>query len=545
MSGSATSDEKQHDPEFAVELVFGFVGAVGVDLSQAVDSLEEQLKTMQYETIKIKLSELINGYYDNNIKNNNEFERISNLMNSGNNLRKESGQKDIVARMSLAAIQEKRSLRNIINDDIQRSIPKEKTAYAIQSLKTPEEIQLFRRVYGKAFTLISVYSSKTERLRNLSKRMPSKHKEPSAKTERTAEELALHLISRDYREEDDAYGQSVGKTFPEADFFVNSESRSGLNRQLLRLVRLIFADPYISPSKDEQSMFFAQAAALRSLDLSRQVGAVVVNTDGDILSTGCNEVPKSGGGLYWIDDPFIDRDFERGFDANQIEKDLILDDAIESLRPLFDEKHKNTSSKDLLYAVEKDRKLKIRDVIEYGRSVHAEMAAISLAAKNGVQLQGSRMFCTTFPCHICARHIVSSGIKEVVFIEPYEKSKTADLFSDSISIENHSTQPNDKVNLKSFIGVAPRRYLDYFKLSTERKKNGKILRSDEITKNPKIQRDVVTYLLIEAREISKLIIPEGDSKCLNSNTREIGFAKKFKNQKMRLKRGRIGHKKRL
>lgn len=45
-------------------------------------------------------------------------------------------------------------------------------------------------------------------------------------------------------------------------------------------------------------MFVAKATALRSCDLSRQVGAVIVDPNGTIVSTGCNEVPMPKGGFF-------------------------------------------------------------------------------------------------------------------------------------------------------------------------------------------------------------------------------------------------------
>ena len=44
-------------------------------------------------------------------------------------------------------------------------------------------------------------------------------------------------------------------------------------------------------------MFAAKAAALRTLDLSRQVGAAIFSADGEIISMGSNEVPKAGAAL--------------------------------------------------------------------------------------------------------------------------------------------------------------------------------------------------------------------------------------------------------
>jgi dCMP deaminase len=54
-------------------------------------------------------------------------------------------------------------------------------------------------------------------------------------------------------------------------------------------------------------------------------------------------------------------------------------------------------------------------------SAHAEENAIAFAAKQGISLQGSTLYVTTAPCYECARLIIQSGIKEVIFYEPYWK----------------------------------------------------------------------------------------------------------------------------
>src|SRR5438093_13770043 len=98
------------------------------------------------------------------------------------------------------------------------------------------------------------------------------------------------------------FGQNVRDAFPMADVFVNASDPSSLRDAINRVVDLIFGYPYYSPTRDENGMFLAQAAALRSLSLSRQVGAAISTDEGDIVAVGTNEVPKAGGGLYWCDD---------------------------------------------------------------------------------------------------------------------------------------------------------------------------------------------------------------------------------------------------
>lgn len=306
-----------------IELVFGFVGPSGIDLDKVCDVLKAQLKALQYECVEIRISALITNYLGESHAFQNFYHRTKTLMERGTRLREETKQADIAARLAVFEIRQARRTRS---GNANR--PARRTAYLIRSFKRREEVELFRNVYGKAFTLISVYASKLWRTQFLKKAIASSLTSDKAMADRYAAEL----IAIDHDEEGKVLGQCVGKTFPLADFFVTSESRPELEKNLRRLAQLTFGNSYISPSRDEQAMFFAKAAALRSLDLSRQVGAAIVSADGDLLTTGCNEVPKFGGGLYWAEDTLVERDFERGMDSNVSIKKEIVEEVFDRLK---------------------------------------------------------------------------------------------------------------------------------------------------------------------------------------------------------------------
>ena len=420
-------------------------------------------------------------------------------MDAGNELRSSNANDAVVALRGIAHI---RKLRAEITQD--SNSPASAMAYIVRSLKRKEEVDLLRRVYGKAFTLISVYATQTTRVKNLALRFTRDGMQSN-----DADEAALRVVNRDHKEEAKLHGQRVVDTFPLADFFATADTRTHMEPQFRRLTRLIFSDPYISPNRDEQGMFFAQAAALRSLDLSRQVGAAVLSPRGDVLATGCNDVPTFGGGLYWADDDEPMRDYELGYDSNSSIKAEIVADTIRKLRDdgwaneKYDGVSNETFANGALFgegALLKQSRLS--DLIEFGRAVHAEMDCITQAARLGISLKGSRLFSTTFPCHLCARHIVAAGVEEVVFIEPYEKSRTATLYRDSIVVEPHE-QSKKRVNFISFVGAAPRRYMAYFMNRTGRKTDdGKTLESSQITANPRLQRLVITYINAEEYVLS-------------------------------------------
>jgi deoxycytidylate deaminase len=193
-------------------------------------------------------------------------------------------------------------------------------------------------------------------------------------------------------------------------------------------------------------MFFAQAAALRSGALGRQVGACIAADDGDVLAVGCNEVPKSGGGQYWPGDEPDGRDFAEGYDRNDRLKQRVVRELLTELklkkwiagdaasRPL-DELTRDVMSRSPSDDVPRLRYTQIGALTEFGRDVHAEMAALTTPARLPVSGKGAHLFTTTFPCHNCAKHILGAGIARVVYVEPYAKSFAEEFHPDAIAPE--------------------------------------------------------------------------------------------------------------
>lgn len=57
------------------------------------------------------------------------------------------------------------------------------------------------------------------------------------------------------------------------------------------------------------------------------------------------------------------------------------------------------------------------------RTVHAEANAIAFAARDGVAIDGSTMYCTHAPCYTCAKLIISAGVRVLHFITPYRDTR--------------------------------------------------------------------------------------------------------------------------
>ena len=125
---------------------------------------------------------------------------------------------------------------------------------------------------------------------------------------------------------------------------------------------------------DDYFMGVSLLAAQRSKDPSTQVGACIVDTNNRILSTGYNGFPQG-----CSDDTFPwNRDESKG-------------------------------------------------ETKYQFVVHAELNAVLNAS--GKDLAGAKIYVSLFPCHECAKAIIQSGVKEVVYLSDKYNGTVSDIAS--------------------------------------------------------------------------------------------------------------------
>jgi dCMP deaminase len=135
-------------------------------------------------------------------------------------------------------------------------------------------------------------------------------------------------------------------------------------------------------SWDDYFRDIAQLVASRSTCLRRQVGAVLVK-DHQILSTGYNGAPAN---------------------IKHCEQTGCLR---EQLSVPSDEKH------------------------ELCRGTHAEQNAICQAAKHGISIHGSTLYCTNLPCIICAKMLINAGILEIHYDAGYGDQTARQLLKEA------------------------------------------------------------------------------------------------------------------
>lgn len=123
------------------------------------------------------------------------------------------------------------------------------------------------------------------------------------------------------------------------------------------------------PSWDDYFMQIAQIVKTRSTCIRRQVGAVLVNDNKQIISTGYNGVPRG-----------------------------VKHCTVETCTKLYEKSGEKN---------------------EICPAVHAELNAILQAASAGISPEGTTLYSTTRPCSSCTMSIINVGIKRVVFVEDY------------------------------------------------------------------------------------------------------------------------------
>ena len=64
-------------------------------------------------------------------------------------------------------------------------------------------------------------------------------------------------------------------------------------------------------------------------------------------------------------------------------------------------------------------------------AIHAEQNAIIQAAKLCISIEGATLYCTHYPCTICAKMIVNAGIKRVIYIHPYPDDFSRTLLAEA------------------------------------------------------------------------------------------------------------------
>lgn len=335
--------------------------------------------------------------------------------------------------------------RKFYNDGLNKP-----TKIVIDSLRNSLEIMFFKERYS-AFYMIATKEGSHRNKEEVIKRLPNSLI-PSVK-----EKIGQKLIDLDITEYQ-TNNYSKGK-FGSPDVYnciqkseihiVNYSNKSKLEsedfftiqEQILKIISLILQPGIITPSARERCMQVAYNAKLNSGCISRQVGAVVTDSNYSIKAMGWNDVPHGQTPCLlrdandYLSDPPLDKvhysDFERGENIDSIDVDFKYknkepNNFPNAVKAYFYNKELSANNVDLegkncsfcfktihnYYESEKNQ--------VHTKSLHAEENAMLQITKYGGQaLNGGILFTTASPCELCSKKAMQLGIKKIYYIDPY------------------------------------------------------------------------------------------------------------------------------
>lgn len=319
-------------------------------------------------------------------------------------------------------------LTAIYTDEAQRYKRLEKsnkgfTLNEIRTIDTIEQLKEFKKIFNKSDTNKETQDNSS---------MLSK-----AVLERLANKLKCDDLLRILP----FITQNVEQCIESADIFINNHDDNiqylSLKKKLIRYISLIMNPGLVLPTPIERCMQIAQAAKACSGCISRQVGAVITDSQYQIRSIGWNDVPFDRVPCIYRDMQEVKQhwnleaysDFEND-DTDEFQMYISKDYNIEKASEVMQKKGKRIPYcfKDV-YNAKKGNKNQV-----HPRALHAEERAfLGLADQGGVSIKGGYLFSTSSPCELCTKKLCFMGISKVYYVQPYSGISYKHIMCDGLN----------------------------------------------------------------------------------------------------------------
>jgi len=342
---------------------------------------ENYIKPQGYSYIV--LSDILKEYYKK--EHNGQRANRQQLQEFGNELRLKEGA-DFLAKEALKTIENKHDQKWIID-----------------SIRNPAEIEYLQNNLGK-FYLISVFADPEQRW----ERVQADYSRDRRLFEKDEE--------KDSGKKEPPYGQKVTDCHLLADFIINNnepiigknKNHELLNKKINRFLGLVEGEKTFSPESNETLMTIAYANSKRANCLKRNVGAIIADEYGNVISSGTNSVPILGSNCQEVFGNCY-RDEQRNKIKDFLGRFISFEDK-GTVNEFLKENFK---------------------ILDYCRALHAEeRAIINLIRAGPPSLQRAKLYTTTFPCNLCALKIIQINIPTVVFLEPYPQQESYQMLND-------------------------------------------------------------------------------------------------------------------
>ncbi len=477
------------------EIVIGLVSPLGCKKSHLKSQIKKSFELKGYVFVSIDVTELIYNECSGECRKSLD---VFIKMELCNLLRKKY--KGTVAALIVKKITEERLQR----ESEENEGGNEKIIYWVDQIKNEAEYEILSHVYGLSYIQLSLFSNVIARDSSIQSKLKNdkrkkllsadfdnakivdkyiKDKKLKVEVKKSLgdsinsifveyedniqPDCAHNLIDKDYIDSNVAHkksGQQICKLFHKSHYFLNLDVKKAvLEKEINKFIMQYFGEYKDYPTQDEFGMAIAYHTSYRSnFPGDRHIGAAIIARDGEVISVGSIRAPNPSSNTKVAHQDSITDGY------SQYKKDI--DDWLISIGRVdsIDVTDKNCPG-EIKSFLQHSNNIKrfLKESIEFHPCTHAEMAALLDAAKLGVSIRNATMYTTTFPCHLCAKDIITAGISRVVYIEAYPKSKSKNLYPSIIDL-NHQ-QKKDVVPFDLFSGVSPSRYHYVYSLKNKGK----------------------------------------------------------------------------
>jgi deoxycytidylate deaminase/dephospho-CoA kinase len=294
-----------------------------------------------------------------------------------------------------------------------------KTLIVIDAIRNPLEAIYFQDRYA-SFFLVAISCDDSERKQRLRKQ---NYNDDDIEILDKQE-----YQNRDLNKESTYSIQDIQGCLQRADIYISnpdeenvvSEFKS-LANQVLRFVSLMKRPGLVTPTAVERCMQVAYTAKLNSGCISRQVGAVITDSNYSVKSIGWNDAPhgqvpcnlRNRFDLINGKDQLAYSTFEK----NDYEFVTFFSKRNISYIPIKNDQ----SGRNISYCFKSEyNAFKNKDNQVHTRSLHAEENAfLQISKYGGIGIEGGNLFTTASPCELCAKKAYQLGIKKIFYIDPY------------------------------------------------------------------------------------------------------------------------------
>lgn len=222
------------------ELVIALVAAVGTDVGMVADEIASELSRYDFDSETFRLSVYLAEQGDSDFRDLPFDESLWEGMTQGDELRRRWERDDALALHAISDIVATRDQASegkvevAEGGDAELSGNLERFAFILRSLKTPDELQTLRTVYGPRLVVVGAYSPSDKRRKHLEDEIGASRKNSDQATWSHSPE---ELIERD-ESEGIIGGQALSDTFHRADFFIRAWTRDVVKTDLRRTLQI-------------------------------------------------------------------------------------------------------------------------------------------------------------------------------------------------------------------------------------------------------------------------------------------------------------------